>query len=401
MENSQILNPFEHPCTMSQSIDDIQLPEGISREEGGEILGSGVENEELSEEGRIDDPFDPNDIRITTWQPTIDLIVKRLKNDELILSPDFQRGDVWKTTQQSRLIESLLMRIPLPAFYFDVRPDGTFVVVDGQQRLSTIRDFIIIQELQLENLEYLPHLEGCTFDELDRALRRRIEETQLLVFRLMPETPDKVRLNVFKRLNTGGEPLTSQEIRHALHQGPATKLLNELAQSDSFSAATADGVSPTRMADRELILRFLAFWLEPYDEYNRKDLDEFLHDQMQKLNDMTDEERSELRDVFDQTMWAAHEIFDDDAFRKRFDPDANRHPINKALFETWAYNLACLDQEQRAHLVEQREELKAAFIELMNGDDDFVDSISVSTDQPKKVRKRFETIEMLLQDQLE
>jgi hypothetical protein len=372
-----------------------------------EEMESGLEEETLSEpEGRIDDPFDPEEIRIDSWNPTISLVIKRLKYNELVLSPGFQREDVWNKTQKSQLIESILMKIPLPAFYFDATKEGQILVVDGQQRLTAIRDFVLNDKhddeigLTLQNLEYLTELEGKRFSELERKYQRRIMEEQIQVFRLLPGTPENVRRNVFKRLNTGGEPLSKQEIRHALHQGPATKLLNKLAETEEFKAATAEGVSPKRMRDRELILRFLAF-LTDRDKYEGKDFDGFLHDHMQRLNEAEKKHRENLEAEFRRTMHTAHQIFDDDAFRKRTDPDANRRPISKALFEAWACNLADLSNDEHEILIERRDSVRHAFIELMNEDDEFVDAISVSTDKLDKVDKRFEAIRNLLEGQLE
>jgi len=142
---------------------------------------------EVSSSGKIEKPFDPKKIDITTKQMTLDLILKRLNNDEVDLETFFQRGmNLWSKTQQSRLIESILIRLPLPAFYFDGSDDNKWLVVDGLQRLSSFKNFILEsnpkKKLKLENLEYLTQYNGCSYDDLPRTLKRRIEEHEITVY---------------------------------------------------------------------------------------------------------------------------------------------------------------------------------------------------------------------------
>ena len=240
--------------------------------------------EDEADTAAIDDPFDPTTIRISTKQPTVDLVVDRMRHEEIILQPDFQRGDnVWPIRTRSRLIESLLLRIPLPVFYMAADRNDNWKVVDGLQRLSTLRDFVLNKKLRLRGLEYLIQFDGNSFDDLPRPMQRRITETQLSCHVIEPGTPPEVMYNVFKRINTEGRPLVAQEIRHALNPGPARELLRELAHSDEFLRATARSVSSRRMADQECVLRFLAFRTLGEAQYRGK-LDDFLTSAMRILN---------------------------------------------------------------------------------------------------------------------
>ncbi len=221
-------------------------------------------------------PYDPTKSKIDTRPLTIDLLVKRIKENEIDLSPPFQRrAGLWTQKQKSQLIESLLIRIPLPAFYFDATNASRWLVVDGLQRLTTFKEFIL-GEMRLEGLEYLIQCNGKTFLELPRPLRRDIEENQVTLHLIQPGTPPEVKFNIFRRVNTGGLVLTPQEIRHALNQGPIVGLLTELAQSHEFLEATTHSISSNRMADREFVLRFLAFASTSYRDYKVADMDAFL-----------------------------------------------------------------------------------------------------------------------------
>jgi Protein of unknown function DUF262 len=356
------------------------------------------------EDESIIQPFDPELIRVETRPLTIDLLLQRIKYEELDLTPDFQRKDgIWNPRTKSRLIESILIRIPLPAFYMDATDEDKWVVIDGLQRLTTLKMFVNDKSLQLSELEFLTHLENKTFDELPRNLQRRIIETQVTVYLIEKGTPSAVKFNIFKRINTGGLPLSLQEIRHALNIGKSTELLKKLADSSEFKKATAYRNFNQRMIDREFILRFLAFVIHPYTEYKATEFDSFLSEVMEEINMMSDQDIKELELKFFKAMTTAHIIFGNDAFRKRSRSDAPRSPINKALFESWSVNFSKLNNEQIQTLIERKEQLKEAFIRLMNDrevEPKFETSISVGTGDTRKVKRRFSAIEQLIQEVL-
>ncbi len=363
--------------------------------------GTGVELEDTSGDVQITEPFDPSLIRVDTKPMTIDLLRLRIAYNELDLAPGFQRkGGIWKDEAQSRLIESMLIRIPLPAFYMDATNDEKWLVVDGLQRLTTLKRFMIDKTLRLHGLEFLKQFEGKTFDELPRNYQRRIAETQVTVYLIAKGTPDKVKFNIFKRINTGGLPLSSQEIRHALNQGKATLMLARLADSPEFKQAVDYGIKDDRMADRECVLRYLAFTITPYTKYDR-DFDSFLNKAMTDINRNSAREQEDLERKFFRAMRIAKSIFGKDAFRKRYKEDAPRQPINKPLFESWSVNFNLLSDEQIGKLAVRKDELRRRFIDLMNSPDrKFNEAISLATGDPKKVRLRFEAIEQLIKDVL-
>lgn len=219
-----------------------------------------VEPEETSGEDKITRPFNPTQIRVDTRQITIDLLLSRIEHEELDLNPNFQRKQgLWSEKTQSQLIESILVRIPLPSFYLDATDDEKWLVVDGLQRLTTLKRFMIDKELRLSKMEFLTELNGKKYDELPRSFQRRLKETPVTVYLIDKGTPSEVKFNIFKRINTGGLPLSPQEIRHALNQGKATTLLERLANSEEFQKATNRSIRDDRMTDRECVLRFFAF----------------------------------------------------------------------------------------------------------------------------------------------
>lgn len=404
--------------------------------------GSGIEFErpDSSLAPVIGEAFDPEKIDIVTRSMTIDLLLSRIRSATIDLNPDFQRRrGGWDMIRQSRLIELVLLKIPLPAFYVAEDGDENWILVDGIQRLTTIARFVDADAigdtpLVLEGLEYLGDAyTGKGFKKLPPRLQRRLKETELAVHVIRHGTPEPVKFNIFARLNAGGMPLSAQELRHALTPGPARAILEDWSQGDEFRTATANGLRDEAMADRELVLRFVAFRLTPCDSYPGGDFDQFLGDAMRALNSIPAEEAaagtdemSVMPDVpvgdedlaepaseqavadagpppstlaslaaeFKSAMEAAFAIFGDDAFRKRYREDDARNPINKALFEAVAVNLAALDPDQRIILIERKDAVREYFIDLM-GNEKFDMAISRGTGDPVKVRTRFLEFENL------
>ena len=358
--------------------------------------GTGVEDEILEPSESIRDPFDPTLIRVDRATPTLDLLVRRIRNGEINLSPEFQRkGGIWTTEAQSRLIESILIRIPLPAFYVDATCDDYWIVVDGLQRLTAIKRFIIEGSLELRGLEFLSQIEGKRYTQLPRNFQRRIDETEVTIFTIQAGTPETVKFNIFKRINTGGLPLSAQEIRNALNGKQVRDFLISLAASQAFLRATGGGINDRRMADRECATRFCAFVLRDPETYSGKDFDAFLNDVMREIDTMPPAKLVSLENKFQNSMDAAYEIFGPYAFRKFFGRNHRLLPINKAVFESWSVNLADLSPDAIQRLIDRKNEILDAFATLMN-DAGFQAAVSQGTGDVNKVKLRFRRIKELI-----
>ncbi|QIU96535.1 DUF262 domain-containing protein [Bacteroides faecium] len=355
-----------------------------------------VENDTEDDKIVMDNPFNPKDIDIKTKTMSMDNIIKRLKEDEIDLSPDFQRNmNLWDPEKQSRLIESLLIKFPLPAFYFDGSDDNKWLVVDGLQRLSALKNFIVDQTLRLTGLEFLEKLNDSTFSELPRTFQRQIEEAEIIAYIINPGTPEDVKFNIFKRINTGGLVLEPQEIRHALNQGMPARFIAELANLEEFKRATRYVISPVRMLDREFVTRFVSFYINDPNDY-KPDLDTFMTKSMGQIKNLSEKERNEIKRNFSEAMKCVITVFGKWAFRKVYKIEEKRRPINKALFEVWSVMLAKLNDEQRNTIMNKRELVFERFIHLMNTDTSFVDSITSSTGDKNRIKYRFGKIENLL-----
>lgn len=332
---------------------------------GIEIIddGSGIETgDDVSPLPEIR-PFDPSKIDIDMRTMELSSIIKRLKYDEINMNTDFQRkSGLWTKVQKSQLIESLLLRIPIPAFYFDGGVKDNWLIIDGLQRITTLKEFVVDGTLKLSGLEFFNDLEGMTFAELPRTFARRIEETNIIAYIVKDGTPANVKYNIFKRINTGGLELTSQEIRHALYQGPATELCKRFAKLEEFKTATTYSIRDDRMMDQEFVLRFVAVCYYGIDKYEGIP-DNYLNGAMEYLNSPECEDKSVIEAQFKRVMLASKNILGKYAFRK-LGEDGFRRPINKAIYEAWCRSLFLLGDNEYALLVKRADKVYDNFLEL-------------------------------------
>lgn len=358
----------------------------------------GMEKEDIGDgEETRSDPFNPKEVDIQVMSSIMDAVIKRLNNNEIELNPDFQRSpDLWKKTIQGRLIESLLINLPIPAFYFDASDDDKWQIVDGLQRLSTIKSFVVDKTLKLTGLEFLKEYEGKNFDDLPRTLQRRIEEFPVTLYLIKPGTPEKMKYSLFHRINTGGLPLNAQEIRHAISQGRkkgrASKFLKKLSGTEAFRKVVS--TEGKRMSNCELVLRHIAYSLQGKNAY-KSSMVRYLDDGMVMLGNCSEAELEHYEKAFERAMLLSWDLFDEHAFKKSFTQSARIKVVNKPLFESLSVALSGLTEEETNLLISQKMEFLDAFKELMK-EPKFIDSISKSTANSEAFRERFTQMELLV-----
>ena len=314
---------------------------------------------------------------------TIFEVLRRIEQQQFIMDPDFQRDFIWDVDKQSKLIESVLMRIPLPVFYIAENEDGRMVVVDGLQRLSTFWNFSN-GRLRLRLPENAP-LNGSHFADLENNLQNRIEDCNLTLYVIDSKAPERARLDIFERVNSGA-PLTRQQMRNSLYMGQGTRFLKEEAATTLFLKATGHSLNWRQMRDREFINRFCGFQLFSLDDY-RGDMDIFLSETLKKMNNLNSDRLEELSTEFRTGLRNNLNLFGRYAFRKHSHAqEGRRSPINASLWDVMSTGLARRDSK----VVEaKKNSLLAAFYRLLNNEE-FNDAVSLGTNQTNKVIRRFE-----------
>ncbi|WP_341228321.1 DUF262 domain-containing protein [uncultured Arcticibacterium sp.] len=373
-------------------------------------ISHGVESENndssISETHITKPDFDPEQIRVDSKNFSVLDVVRFIDKKRIDLSPDFQRYFVWKdSVKQSRLIESLLLRIPLPVFYLSEDNEGLYQVVDGLQRLTTI-DLFYKNKLKLKGLEYLEDCEGETFGTLKLKYQNRIEDTQLTFNIIAPTTPSSVKFEIFKRINEGGKPLNRQEIRNSMAKPNVRQLIQSLASSEGFINATDNSIKPIRMEDQELVMRFIAFYisnLEITESPYKGDMEFFLDDTLDYLNkNYSPELEGTLENSFKNAMENAYYLFGRYAFRKTtFEAyrDSRRSLINKSLFTVWSVLLSKIPPHV-FHKTVNKGQMVEYFVSKITEDQAYFDSLTIGTNQANKLSYGFKIAESLINESL-
>jgi len=353
--------------------------------------------DEIFEQVRPDKKqIDITKINIIQGLMTLDKILKRIKYDEIDLNVEnyFQRkSDLWTNNLKSRFIEALIVKQPVPAFYFDITDDNKWLIVDGLQRLTAVKQYVIDQSFNLSGLYYLSNeFEDKSFDNLPRPAQRSIEEYEVIAYRIANPTPKEVKLKIYRSINTSALTLTKQEIRHALNQGNASKWVAELAKMPIFrKVIPLSEKQIERMEDRELALRYLAFRITPYQDFQYS-IHDFLDESMTKLLLKVDEEDfKEYETQLGEALFSINVIFESSAFKKMMFGIDNEYFINH-IFETLTYVFSLLGDKQRNKLIENKEKVRAKAKKL-KGNTEFVKSIESNSAYTKEaIRIRFETL---------
>jgi len=374
--------------------------EWMEAEESG-FDAEGELNEEQTKPG-----YSPEAIFVENKPFSLKQLVDLIDAKDIELSPNFQRNFVWDNTRQSRLIESILLGLPLPSIYLSQYDDGVLTVVDGLQRLTTIRRFVK-DELRLSNLEYLEVCNGKTYSQLSEVLQplriRRFSQTQIMCFVIDYRSPYKLKFDLFRRLNTGGKPLNNQEIRNCLSRPPLQEALKEMVNSEEFRRATNDSVKDTRMEAQESVLRFIYF----YDQYSEDNvlgaysgyLDRALDEYVEYLNRKTDFQ--DLISVYLQSLRDAFTLFGKNTFRKVHsdDDESRKRHVNKLLMTAVCVLLAKHRESYKGGIERKGGNLLTSELaKLFDSDTHFFNALSWSTSSKANMEYVFKTLKKDLFD---
>lgn len=378
---------------MEELMLEIKNDDGV--DDAGTILIEGEKDD------RVNEVYPAANIKIDRVQFSIFELKRRFDRGTIQLDPDFQRNYVWKPKQKSELIESVIMGIPLPLIYMAETMEGNLVIVDGRQRLTTFFAYLD-NEFSISGLRILPELNGYKFSDLekDEKLRRFaavIEDFQLVIQIIKYPTPDRVRFDIFDRVNRGGTPLNNQEMRNALYQGNSTRLLTMLAEREEFKRATGYSISSTHMKDRYIILRAITFSMWRRQQLKKKDggivkyrsdMEEFLGYSMEQLNRMDKEETKELSELFCRVMEVAYFVLGENVFRIPTDNE-RRRPVSMTLFESLYFFLLLVIVDKKEY---DRKQIQGAVAEMME-DSVFLDALTYNVDSAAHVEERFGFVE--------
>ena len=332
----------------------------------------------------------------------IDSLYRKWKKGILIIQPDFQRGFVWDISRASRLIESILLDIPLPVIYLSQEKDGKENVIDGQQRLTSFFSFIdgklpdpelpFGKDFRLSKLNVFTELNGQFFKNLQEETQNKIQYYKIRTITFRKESDSNLKFEVFERLNTGAVSLNDQELRNCIYRGNYNDLLWELSQDKTFRELLGIRRPERRMRDVELVLRFASFFHATYINY-KPPIKTFLNNDMEKYRSISEKEAQNLRIAFKNSISIIKSLLSENAF-KRFHKGNERNPdgywekkqFNASLYDILMDRFARLDKNT---VYQHLDSIREAYIDLMTNDQDFIDSIELSTSSTQAIQTRF------------
>ena len=354
-----------------------------------------VEAGEDDDEGEPVKLIDVQKVRVVytkSTQPNVATLLDNYKDGSLDPQPEFQRYEVWTVQKNSRLIESILMDLPIPIIYLGQEPDETSIVIDGQQRLMAVFNFLD-NKYALKGLGPLKgKLEGLRFKELPQPLQKRVRQFQLSTVEILKESDPLVKFDLFERLNMGATSLNDQELRNCIYRGRFNEFVKELAELPEFRKNLLRLDKPhKRMTDVELVLRFVAFWDQSYLKHLDKRTGAFLNKQMEQGSHWSDADYARARRAFKKAVASTWTVFGEKSF-KRFVPGDEDNPDgkwertnNRALMDVQLYGFA---KHPQGAVTARADTIRERAIELMV-DAEFADLLRHTISEQKRVERRF------------
>jgi len=369
------------------------------------------EEDDAQESPDLSSPGGAREILTRSGDPEISSLHDKYKRGKLILQPDFQRQFVWDRKKASRLIESVLLSVPLPIVYLSEQLDGKEYVIDGQQRLTSLFSFIdgkfpSGEEFRLTGLNPYRELNKSSFKEIPEQLQDKISHYTLRSVTLLKQSSSDLKFEIFERLNTGSEPLNDQELRNCVYRGPYNRLLKDLAADNDFRDLLGLKASDKRMKDAELVLRFAAFFHATYLKY-QPPMKRFFNQDMEKHQNISDADAAALRGAFKNSISIIKSLFGTEHAFKRFYGGDEQNPSGR--WEPKKFNASLYDvlmgvfhDKDKNQVYAALDSLREAIVDLMATNRQFNDAIQLSTSSVDNVKHRFDmmrqTVEGVLKD---
>ncbi len=315
----------------------------------------------------------------------IDNLVSQVKGNILYLRPlsdrpKFQRQYVWSDKLASRLVESVLLNVPIPPCYLSENEDNEFDVIDGQQRIYSLYRFVENQ-FALRDLDALKEYNNLRFYELPSREQRKIKTHTLRCVVVTNESHPEIKFDVFERLNTSTMPLNAQELRNCVSRGVLNNIVADLSFDVQWLKIRGRKAPDKRLADEEIILRFFAFQFRNVLPY-RTPLKNWLNDAARIGRKLSAEREADMRGVWTQAIENVLVWFKpEEAFRR-----PGGKAINRALYDLTMYTAS---DSPRAIAIEKRKPFREKYLDLLTNEE-FLDLISRSVDHKKRTERRFE-----------
>jgi len=351
-------------------------------------------------------PSTQREVITRAGDPQVNALHRNYQRGRLVLQPEFQRQYVWDRKKASRLIESVLLRVPLPIIYLSEQPDGKEYVIDGQQRLTSLFSFVdgkfpSGEPFKLTGLTAYEELNKKSFAELPADIQDRILDYTLRTVTLCKQSDRDLKFEIFERLNTGSEPLNDMELRNCVFRGPYNALLKSLAAEPDFRALLGLTTADKRMRDVEFVLRFASFYHATYLKYTSP-MKRFFNQDMERHQNISEGDAEELRKVFKNALQNIRSLLGSQhAFKRYYAGDARDA---RGHWEPKKFNASLYDvlmgvfwDKDRNQVMAALDSLREGWIDLMANNADFRAAIERSTSSQEMVKRRFDLTRNLVE----
>ena len=359
-----------------------------------DTMGEMKFDDDYDEDSKI--PYEiPKEVRkITTqaYDKSVSDIVRMIEDKDIRLDPDYQRNYVWDNKKASMLIESIILNVPIPVIYVSQEEDDSWSVIDGLQRLSSLKRFFD-GKFKLSGLEILSDLNKSDITNLNPKALRMLKNGLLRVIMITHDSNEEIKYDVFMRLNTGSVHLTEQELRNRLYRGALNKFLKEVVQNQKWLALMGLKEPHKRMADREMVLRFLAIWKNWDSEKGvlngyKGRMKSFLNAFMNEHKEIKAHESNEWKRLFEETVEKVYQVYGEYAFKRQGLDGMREKTINRAIIDVIMLSAT---QHSMDELMANKDRMVQRFLEMTNNDVYFRNSIKIGTSDTKVITFRLST----------
>lgn len=338
-------------------------------------------------------PKEVRKLRTQAYDKSVSDLYSMIKGNDIILDPDYQRNYIWDNKKASLLVESILLNVPIPVVYVAEDEESRWVIVDGLQRLNSLRRFFD-NEFKLSGLEVLTELKRQQFSTLNPKAQRMLKNGIIRVIVIKVESHPEIKYDIFERLNKGSITLNDQELRNCIFRGKFCDLLKGLREYKPYLQAIGLPEPHRRYYDSELILRFFAF-NDAYDVSSEKVIDypnklkTFLNTYMEKHRFISPDDGESLGTLFKTTIEKVIAVFGSPAFRRIKPEDGTQDVrLNRALMDVIMVSFTRFTKE---FLDSKKTAILELYRNLPAKDPAFNDALICGTSDTKKIEYRITT----------
>lgn len=337
----------------------------------------------------VEIPKEVRKINTQAYDKSVIDLVRMIEDKDIVLDPDFQRNYVWDNKKASLLIESIILNVPIPVVYVSQGEDDTWTVIDGLQRLWSLKRFFD-GKFKLTGLEILTELNKQDISSLNSKAVRMLKNGLLRVIMITHDSNEDIKYDVFMRLNTGSVHLTEQELRNCLYKGSFNRLLKDLTSNEHWLSLLGINEPHKRMADREMILRFFALYNNWNSELGlvsnyRGRMKNFLNDFMKNNQNIPHDTVTSFKELFEATVNNVLEVFGENAFRTLEEDAIQERTINRAVMDIIMVSMAEYPTEI---ILSKKDLIRESFYETIKNNKTFKDSLLIATSDTKALNNR-------------